>query len=49
MDNLIHLDCARKSQMEWLIDDTLCSRDPAQSIFNPNYGLYACNQNPIHR
>lgn len=48
MDNLIHLDCARKSQTELLIDDTSCSGDPAQSFFNQNYGLYACNQNPIH-
>ena len=48
MDNLIHLGCVRKPQMEQLTDDMFCNGDPAQSIFNQNYGLYACNQNPIH-
>lgn len=48
MDNLIYLECVKWSPMEQLINDALCSGDPAQSIFNQNCGLYACNQNPIH-
>lgn len=48
MDNLIYLEYVRQSQMEQLINDELCSGDTAQSIFNQNCGLDACNQNPIH-